>query len=256
MITAKEFAKKLIVKVCSAGVQHKIRELHTVYQITRNKHFREPEMEILGRLIPAGAVVADVGANVGVYTRAFALAVGIEGRVYSFEPVGQNYAILSTLLRKTGLCNVIPFQAALGSKSKQCEMVIPQMDGFTGYYWAHVAQEGEVGRKEVVKVLSLDDLYRGGTLNRLDFMKCDVEGGELDVLHGGVELIRTQKPGCLIEVSKPTSNEVFHFFQQQGYRAFVLDRQLVETQHYRDKEFSNYFFLHPSSKTWARLSQT
>jgi FkbM family methyltransferase len=254
MTTAKEFAKTLIVKTCSPGLQQKIRELHTVYQITRNKHFREPEMEILGRLIPQGAVVADVGANVGVYTHALALAVGAKGKVYSFEPVGHNYAILTALTRRTRLFNVVPINAAVGSKAAETEMLIPDMEGFTGYYWAHVAIPGEAGRRERVRVVRLDDMLRDGVLSGLHFIKCDVEGGELEVLLGAQEILRNHKPGCLIEVSKPTSARVFELFHQNGYRAFVLDGKLVETRHYRDREFSNYFFLHPASKTWERMS--
>lgn len=255
MTTAKEFAKTLIVKTCTPSMQQKIRELHTVYQITHNKHFREPEMEVLGRLISPGSVVADIGANVGVYTYAFALAVGAKGKVFSFEPVGHNYGILSALVRKTQLFNVTPINAALGAKATQVEMLIPDMDGFTGYYWAHVAQPGEKGKKEVVRVLRLDDMYRDRTIERLHFFKCDVEGFEMDVLRGAVDLIRSEKPGALMEVSKPTSGDVFKFFQELGYKAFVLEGKLVETTHYRDREFSNYFFIHPASPTWERMSK-
>ena len=63
------------------------------------------------------------------------------------------------------------------------------------------------------------------------------------------------KPACLIEVSKPTNEEVFRFFFNEGYRAFVLEGKLVETKHYRDREFSNYFFIHPASSVWQRASQ-
>ncbi len=256
MTSAKELAKNLIVKTCSPGLQQKIRELHTVYQITRNKHFREPEMEILGRLIPPSAVVADIGANVGVYTHAFSLAVGGKGKVYAFEPVAHNFAILSALVRRTGLNNVIPINAAVGSKPAEIEMLIPDMSGFTGYYWAHVATPGEAGRRERVRVVKLDDLQREKTLDRLTFIKCDVEGFELDVFKGALEILRNQKPGCLIEVSKATSDAVFQLFKENGYRAFVLDGKLVETTHYRDREFSNYFFLHPESKVWQRMFQS
>jgi len=147
---------------------------------------------------------------------------------------------------------VFPFHAALGSAPAQGEMVIPDMAGFTGYYWAHLAKPDEQGRRENVKVLTLDQLAGAGTIKRLDFVKCDVEGGELDVIAGGLATIRSQRPGWLIEVSQKTSEQVFCLLQGEGYRAFVLSENLVETEKYRDKESSNYFFLHPRSICWER----
>ena len=252
---AKELIKQLIVRGCGPNLQHKIRRFHTVHQIMRNRHAREFEMALISSLVARGDFVADIGANVGVYSMEFSQAVGSQGRVYSFEPVGENYDILATLLRRAHLDNVSPFRVALGSRLTRCDMVIPEMSGFTGYYWAHVAKPGELGRRESADVLTLDEFCRRQTVTRLDFIKCDVEGGELEVILGGREITESQRPGWLMEVGRDTSGEVFRSLQGLGYRAFVLDGQLVETTSYRDKEFSNYFFFHPRSACWRRALQ-
>jgi hypothetical protein len=93
----------------------------------------------------------------------------------------------------------------------------------------------------------LDDLWKEGAIPRLDFIKCDVEGAELEVIRGALDLIRSQLPGWLVEVSRKTSYELFRVLKDLGYKAFVFDKQLVQTDLYRDKEFSNYFFLHPKT---------
>ena len=88
---------------------------------------------------------------------------------------------------------------------------------------------------------------------RLHFIKCDAEGGELDIILGALELIRSDRPGWLLEVSRDNSSELFRLLQELGYRAFVYDGQkLTPTEGYRDKQFSNYFFFHPDSKIWSR----
>ena len=207
--------------------------------------YREPEMDVLTSLVHAGFSVADVGANVGAYTVQLSILAGASGRVYAFEPILENYEILESVIRKARLSNVSTFRAALGSKPSQCEMVVPNLGGFTGYYWAHFAQAGDSGRHQTVDVLALDDLWKKNTIPRLDFIKCDVEGSELEVIRGALELIRSQLPGWLLEVSRETSDELFRILKDLGYRAFVYDKRLVETDQYRDKEFSNYFFLHP-----------
>jgi FkbM family methyltransferase len=253
MPKVKEFVKDIILKSCSADMQQRLRRTHAVYQITHNRHYREPEMEMIRNLVCEGDVVADIGANVGVYTHELSLAVGAHGQVFSFEPVSDNYDILTTLALKADLRNVSAYRVALGSTSTECEIVVPDMGGFTGYYWAHMAQPKDKGRREVVKVTTLDNLYRDRIFDRLNFIKCDVEGGELDVIVGGLEIIRSQVPGWLIEVSKDASKDVFEILKDLGYRAYVFDGRLIETRGYRDREFSNYFFLHPRSAAWARL---
>ena len=74
----------------------------------------------------------------------------------------------------------------------------------------------------------------------------------LEVLQGGISLLRTHAPAMLIEVSRDASVDVFALLRDLGYRAFVYDGALAATPGYRDKEFSNYFFLRPDSKTWRR----
>jgi FkbM family methyltransferase len=255
MITAKEILKEVIIRTCGADFQHRIRRLHTVRQIIHNRHPREPEMALMKSLVSSGDFVADIGANVGVYTIEVSRAVGPEGRVYSFEPLRENYDILSALVRKAELGNVLLVHAALGSVVAKGEMIIPEAAGFLGYYQAHLAQlGGSSGKRERVDIISLDELHRRGVIQRVDFIKCDVEGGELEVLQGGQTVIGSHKPGWLMEVSKQKSGQVFATLKDLGYRAYVFNGALKETQGYRDKEFSNYFFFHPGSMFWKRVA--
>lgn len=111
-----------------------------------------------------------------------------------------------------------------------------------------MAQPGEAGRREKVDVLTLDELWRQNTIERLDFIKCNVKGSEMQVIQGGLEVIRSQHPGWPLEISRKASYQVFCLLKEFGYRAFGYDEKLIATENYRDKEFSNYFFLHPQAK--------
>lgn len=250
----KNLLKGFVWKTCGPSLQHRLRRFHAVRQIRQNRHFREPEMQLIKSLVSRGDRVADVGANLGVYTTELSLAAGPAGKVYSFEPVRENYDILSTVVRKMHLDNVLTFNLALGSSPAESYIVIPDMEDFRGFYWAHLASPGDQGRREKVKVGTFDELFSSGVIQRLEFIKCDVEGGELEVLLGGVEMIQSQTPGWLIEVSRQTSDRVFKLLQGLGYRSFVFNERLIETHSYRDKEFSNYFFFHPASMIWRQLS--
>jgi len=248
-----ELLKRVVLRTCSPQFQQRLRQFYLVRQVLRNRDFHELEMLLLQVIIQPGDSVADVGANIGLYTKEFSSLVGPEGRVYAFEPILENYTILETVIRRAHWTNVQPFHVALGSSSETREMVVPDHAGFTGYYWAHFAEPGDTGRRSTVEVMTLDSFWKRKAIPRIDFIKCDVEGGELEVIRGGLDLLSLQRPGWLLEVSRGASRDVFSLLQELGYHGFVYDGALFPTDSYRDQEFSNYFFFHPSSKTWDRI---
>ena len=248
----KDLLKSLVLKMLTPSQSLKLRRHYLAREVLNKEGSKEIEHRILRDFLVRGDSVIDIGANVGAYTKEFSKLVGDSGRVFAFEPVGENFIILETVVRKAKLNNVTPFRAALGAEVGSCDIVIPEMDGFTGYYWAHLTQTAESGLRESVTVHTLDQLISDNEIETVDFIKCDVEGGELDVVKGAQNLLRQQRPGWLMEVSRKTSDDIFRLFHDCGYTAYVYGQRLEETQTYRDKEFSNYFFFHPDSRIWSR----
>jgi len=249
-------SKRLALKLCGPRLRSGLRRSYLTWQVSRGGGPREPESGYLEQLLRPGDAVADLGANVGLYTMLFSSLVGVNGMVCSCEPILENFLILQSVIRKAKITNVRLFRAALGAHTGSREMIIPTSDdfAFAGYYQAHFSDGQERGQTERVDVLTLDQLWADKTIDRLDFVKCDVEGAELEIFKGGPSVIKAQLPGWLMEVSRPTSHAVFQAFKELGYRAFVYDGGLVPTEDYRDREFSNYFFLHPRSKIGQRAS--
>ena len=252
MSKSRDVLKWVVAKTCPPALQQKIRGAYLSRRVLGAHEFHEPEMVVLKSLIGPGEAVVDIGANVGAYTKELSRLVGARGSVFAFEPVAANHQILQTVVRKGRLANVQCFRMALGAKIEQREITIPALGGFTGYYWAHFARPGEGGEK--VDVSTLDTMRRQGNLPAIDFIKCDVEGSELEVLDGAAGLLGMDHPAWLIEVSRETSAKVFAVLTSSGYQAFVYSNGLVPTAAYRDGEFSNYFFFHPASKAWARVA--
>jgi FkbM family methyltransferase len=243
MKLARQLAARAIMSSCSVGVQEALRRRYIRRKVLREKTPKEPAMAALPSLIGRGARVADIGANVGIYTKALSSLVGASGRVFAFEPLQNNFDILSDLVERAKLMNVSVFHAAVGDTVGARDIVIPQLGGFAGYYWAHFATPGSRGRRERVDVLSLDQLADEGHLPALDFIKCDVEGAELEVLQGGRSLIEASRPSLLLEIEREHSDAVFDFLLSRGYGAFVFDGVLQPTATYQDGRFANYFFL-------------
>lgn len=250
----KSLLKALLQKTTSATLQQRIRRVYLVWEVLRNREPHEKEIPFLNFVIEAGDHVLDVGANAGFYTKELSHLVGPKGWVYAFEPVFETYEILQAVIEKGALTNSRAFQAAVGAKGGRTEVVIPEMDAFRGYYWAHVARDGDTGRRQSIDIVTLDGLLENRVITRVDFVKCDVEGGEVDVLRGSQEILESKRPGWLMEVARETSEQVFGLFRAAGYRAFVCAESVlrpIDGSH--DGESPNYFFFHPESLVWSRI---
>lgn len=242
----REFLKRVAKRTLSKKLQRKVRHAYLVRSIVGGEETHEPEIEAVRALVREGDHVADLGANVGLYTRVLSELTGPTGRVFAFEPIRDNFSILTDVVRSGKLSNVQAFCLAVGREDGEQEMVVPTLDQFEGHYYAHFVSDGEEpGERETVETRTLDGLHTDGLISKLDFVKCDVEGAELGVLEGGRQVLGDHKPSMLIEISKSTSEACFELLLGWGYQGFVYDGTLQKTSGYLDGRFSNYLFLHP-----------
>ncbi len=130
-----------------------------------------------------GDVFADVGAHVGVHalTAAARLRDLGGGTVLAFEPAPDSVAVLRRAARRNGL-DVTAVPTALGAAAGEGRLgADPRYgDADAGVRSLHAVG----GRAAVVPVATFDGWAEGAGLDRLDVVKIDVEGAELDVLRG------------------------------------------------------------------------
>lgn len=142
----------------------------------------------------AGDVFWDIGANVGCYSL-YAAALG--ARVYAFEPVTANCAVLNANIRASGMCEEITaLSVAVASRSRVAHMAM--RDGVTGS--AHHHFDGsKADWKQGALSVSMEALHTLFGLEWPDHIKIDVDGNELDILSGG-SLILARAKSVMIEV--------------------------------------------------------
>ncbi len=216
----------------------------------RRRAGEEPEMRCLESFVRPGDCVVDIGANVGFYTVRLSEAVGPRGMVHAFEPVPETFAILSDIVRRLPLPNVVLHACALADGEGAAEMVVPgEAGGADNLYLAHLAGEDPgPGRRVRVETTTLDGLRRGG-LPRIAFIKCDVEGAELLVLRGAGAVFRGDRPVVLCEVSRHATRfrsspeEVFAFMRGIGYRSMRVAGDALAPCDGPIPDVENYFFL-------------
>ncbi len=161
---------------------------------------REP---VIARHCPAGGVALDIGAHLGSWTVPMAQAVGETGHVHAFEPV----PFLNAALRKTVLANglrqVVLDDRGLGSTTSNAAFTVADGGGGAGNQGMSGLGERPGGTIIEIQVTTLDAFAEECKLDRLDFLKIDVEGLEVDVLAGASKTLKRFHPTIVFE----TGNE-------------------------------------------------
>jgi FkbM family methyltransferase len=149
------------------------------------------EADVFRQLVRPGAVVAEIGANIGAHTVLFSRLTGAEGRVYAFEPQRLVFQMLCANLALNGLSNVDARRQGLGTVGQALRVSPPRPGSVANFGGVALAAEGH----EPVEVVTLDSL----DLARVDFIKIDVEGMEEAVIEGGLDTIRRLRPRLYVE---------------------------------------------------------
>lgn len=156
---------------------------------------------VLRPFIPEDAVVIDVGAHAGQFTKLFARLAPM-GFVYAVEPQSYARTILRTALRLNRIRNVAVVPLALGAASGVATLTLPvKASGSFGFGLAHLGdpETGRAAVREAVGVATLDAMAAALGLARLDFIKADIEGYELSLIEGARQTLRRFRPALLIE---------------------------------------------------------
>src|SRR5437773_9363594 len=135
------------------------------------------ERELLKQILFPGAVVVDVGANIGIYSEFLSRCVGPTGLVHSFEPSPDNFRRLRVATRN--LSNVRLSQAAVGERSGESKLYISNKLNVDH----RVYQADKDSRRAIpTEMVTLNDYFKPG--QRVDLIKIDIQGYELHALRG------------------------------------------------------------------------
>lgn len=163
--------------------------VHTMLYL-RREDFVE-DAAILQRYLRPGMTVFDVGANIGYLTYFFCRHVGPGGKVYSFEPEAANFRELAANVESNGITFCCPLRVAVGAKDSEVCLA----SGLNGHINANSASAPNC------TMISLDSFVRRHSIYRVNLVKIDVEGWELDVLQGMREILgREEKPILYVEI--------------------------------------------------------
>lgn len=226
--------------------------LHALHRFWRYR-LRTERTELaflLGRDL-RGATVVDAGANRGSYSYWMHKAVGAQGNVVAFEPQPELTTYLQDLRASFGLNRLTIVPAGLSSRPEQTQLVRPR--NHWGAASLHIAATDSTDNVPIT-LTTLDDYFANSELRPIRFMKCDVQGHELEVFLGGERILREDRPELLFEAYDSLIDEgrLFSFLERLGYDGFFhFEGQLTPVSRLaelrpklpRRTAFFNYIFL-------------
>jgi FkbM family methyltransferase len=187
------------------------------------------ELLFLHDFLTKEMVLLDVGANIGEYS-IFAAKRLTDGKVVSFEPVPTLRKILDQNIQLNRFSNVAvkPFGLSDAAGSFPIYFVGENENEGQATFFPGVIQNQ---RSVNAELKTLDEEWGQLSLNRLDFIKMDIEGSELRALLGARNVIKRFRPIIMLEVSEVTYqaagyklDDVSDYFAAINYRHFVIDK--------------------------------
>ena len=180
-----------------------------------------------------GDVIIDCGANIGNCTILFSRIVGKDGLVIALEPLEESFNVLKNRMRRLRKRNIIAinkgvwndtgiFPLKVFSNTISCKIEkLPDFPINNNSYRS-------------INCFTIDDLVNELKLERLDLIKMDIEGAELEALQGSEATLRDYNP-CVVIASyhkrdnKPTYHEVEKILYSRGYYAQTFFRPHLTT---------------------------
>lgn len=172
-----------------------------------------------------GVFGIDCGANIGIHTIEWARHMATWGKVIAFEAQERIYYALAGNVAINNCFNAKVVYAAVGACVGHID--IPTLDynqpSSFGSFELRKSEKNEfIGQTvdfspeamKTINMVSIDSLKSP----RVDFIKIDVEGMELEVLEGAKETIENFKPQMLIEAIKVDKQKLIQILEEWGYQ--------------------------------------
>lgn len=194
-------------------------EIDTALQLldTRRKHYGD------------GVVAIDCGANIGAHTVEWASFMHGWGEVLAFEAQERIFYALAGNITLNNCFNARALWAAVGARNGTIDVPVPDYFKPSSFGSLEIRKKASTefigqdidyapDKARSTQMLALDSLQ----LPRVDFMKIDIEGMEMEALEGARQTLARCKPQLMIEKIKSNENDIKELLLQAGYQLFPM----------------------------------
>ncbi|MFC1579332.1 FkbM family methyltransferase [Thermodesulfobacteriota bacterium] len=169
-----------------------------------------------------GDVVLDCGAHIGNCALLFSRLVGEKGLVIAAEPLEKAFHTLQGRIQRLGLKNVLAVKKGVWNQSTQQALWVSEST-LSNRLLSGQEATGNTGPTDTVDCITIDDITDSFNLKRLDLVKMDIEGAEIEALEGSRDTINRFMPNIAIASyhmrdGQQTSHRLETFLSDRGYR--------------------------------------
>jgi FkbM family methyltransferase len=203
-----------------------------ILELDVNPAWEEMESSFIVHNLKDGDVFVDVGANIGYFSMLAAKQKA--GKVLAIEPLPKTYSMLKMNIEHNLFDSIVePFNIALGSEDGVTKLVTSL--GPKNHIEYEVDKRQENLPTIDVKVIKLDSLLKNREeINRIDFIKVDIEGYEYNFLLGARNTIETFRPMIMMEIEEHrlakynvTADKISNFMNDLGYKYLSVSEDSI-----------------------------
>jgi FkbM family methyltransferase len=189
-----------------------------------NKLYEYPYF--LKNFVIKGDTCIDIGANLGYYSTVLSKLAGPKGKVYAVEPVEPVRKVLEKNTSRYKNIEILPYALGEEDTSIQISNTTFREKGFlaSGSFFVSDSKSGRLPDESI----AFTAVMKKGSklfahLDRLDFVKCDIEGYEIVVLPELEPILLKFRPVLLVETAGSNREKLLERFSKNGYEGFILD---------------------------------
>lgn len=177
--------------------------------IEQYQEFSESEVDVFREVIRPDDVILEAGSNIGAHTLALSELVP-RGKVYAIEPQRLIFQTLCANMALNSVTNVVTLNTVLGAALG--EMSLLEIDPHVSMNFGNFSTQNQGAEGVQTPVLTIDSM----AFSRLDFIKLDAEGAEVEILTGAVDTITRCRPAVYLEYDT-NRQKIMDFFLLAGY---------------------------------------
>jgi FkbM family methyltransferase len=238
MINFKETAYKVLdILTLRKGISRNISGFHLRLPTRYFKYFpseyERENFDFLRANCKKGDVVIDIGAHIGLFSVCASQLTGETGKVYAFEPAPKTNNLLKHTITINKMQNTIHSRKeAIGEADGVTFFNISDLEADNSNSLVAYKTDREL-RKVEINLMSIDSFVSKYTLNKVNFIKIDAEGYELDVLKGAQQTLKTLKPTVIlalhpagINANGDTLEQIFDLIQSLSFTMFLVKKKI------------------------------
>lgn len=226
------------------------------FALSKNHGYDILTKKILSKHCAVGSNCVDVGCHKGEILDIF-LQIAPKGEHFAFEPIPSLFENLIKKYAHLKKCHIYNY-AISNSEGQTSFNHVLSNPAYSGIKKRNYDRREEKDETITVSKKRLDDIIPQDL--KIDFIKIDVEGGDLYVMLGAKNLIKRSKPLIVFEfgiggsdIYKASPETVYEFAEEVGYKISLLDcfiknkpaLSLVDFREQFEKKTNYYFIAHP-----------